>query len=345
MDASLLWTVIGTIVTIVGTYLGYLSWRGQPKTKIFFFAKQHLKLYDDLVSKIDDLEIIYRGQPIRSNMFVLKGAFICLGPNDIDASNAAKALILTINGEDAKWHTYETVVKKDNLDLDLSTNGKELVINFRLFKNRDYFVLEALAQSDSLSFTINNRISNVPNVITATVGIEKKIKNTLQEFALAWIIGFGLFIPVLYFVIPARIEPTYFKNNAIVSVNSSASLRDTLFRVSVLSNHVSDSIKARAKLEDSINPLIVRPWVYEDSLRSLTVKEHSWFHLFFSGNNQIYESTPHYTVRFKLTWHWYDLFLIAWLGMCILFFAVFVESLRDYYRYKDAAALAGQILT
>ena len=140
MDTALI-SIIAILISIIIGIPSFISLRNQAKSKIFFFEKQKLSLYDDLLKNIPDLDITYQGNKIQKSMFLLKGIFIFSGKNDIEKKDIQKGIIVKVEGDESKWYSYRIIDKTENLDIKISTRNSIINIDFDLLTDKDYFVI------------------------------------------------------------------------------------------------------------------------------------------------------------------------------------------------------------
>lgn len=360
--------ILGIVALIVTIFFALPAYRDSQKTKIFFFQKQKIKLYTDLVKNIPDLDITYKGNKIQKSMFLLSGVFICSGNNDIVKDDVHKGIIIKINDDDGIWETIKIPKKTDDLEIFDAYTAQSLVLDFTLFKDKDYFIIEALGQAEKLSLSFSHRISNIPKIYQATAGIEKSIKSTLY----AYLIGLLIISATFYFVIPAihsvySLKPTYFNNNKQAIETKPEDFFDKYIKTDSSFYQIKDTSRNSSK--DTLDPLGMKPFfdsiqehikidrsnamidhfstIYhdkKDSIAEVAAKEASSLVLLTGGETKPYRLDSNYLISFHHPLDWYNLILLYPIFMLIFFLYKLVQLVFQYFLYRKVAGLASKLL-
>lgn len=340
MDTTLIISIITILITIIIGIPAFISLRNQAKSKIFFFEKQKISLYDDLLKNIPDLDITYKGKKIQKSMFLLKGIFIFSGKKDIEKKDIQKGIIVKVKGEDSKWYSYNIIDKTENLDIKISADESTLNIDFDLLTNKDYFVIEALGESDIQSLSYSHRIANVSKIETNKIGLIKSIKSTI----FICLIPIFFFVSIFWIVKPFRVDPyilqpTFYDNSR--NVVSKDSLIDT--------SNIDNSIPHNLSTEDSLiyrNILISQAKINfiaykSDSISKIAADEYSQLELLFAGKTKQYRLHKNYLVNFTYKIELVNILLesfliIIFLGVLIIFIGIIFY----YIKYNKISKLA-----
>ncbi|MGB8217597.1 MAG: hypothetical protein WCE94_09895 [Candidatus Methanoperedens sp.] len=87
--------IIGFIITIISLLLAVIFYIKGKKVKLPYYAVNSHNIVRDLVSRIDDLDILYHGEPIE-NLTATKIAFWNAGNDTINGQDIARADPLTV---------------------------------------------------------------------------------------------------------------------------------------------------------------------------------------------------------------------------------------------------------
>ncbi|QKZ12504.1 hypothetical protein [Spirosoma sp. KUDC1026] len=194
--------IIGTILTIFFGVLSFVQSIKTPPTRLIFVIEEVINLYADITRNISGIDISYKGENVRGNLFLIKAYVFCFGDKDITKNDITKSLYIELDNN-AKWKDCKIIRKTTDLDVNVDLSEKKIIFNTDLFKNEDFFCFQSLCDIDenqlsiSKIFTINHRIANI-----GKVNVIKSKEDIVPPYAaiIAWIVTIILvvfvFIPV-----------------------------------------------------------------------------------------------------------------------------------------------------
>lgn len=305
MDTTLL---VGSILTIVFGVPSYLALRKDRSTRILFIEEDKINLYDKVVKTFKELEIKYKGSPIKQNMFLLRGFFFCIGRRDITKANITKNISIDLS-EDSCWHEFKIISNTKGLDATSEIKGKEIELDIPLLKNEDFLYLEALGESKNDNYEIAHRIANIPKVKVRKFNALKTSISSLA-FYLFVILGVSLYVIIAK---PYKIDSSYLENEYISP--------------------------QKAKIEYDSIPLDIR---YSGNFLDIAENfkksfRHSHSYLYFITNkySKTYQLNQTYGVRFYVFDRSGFFGLVIFISIVLIFYLLlFYSSIQDYLRFK-----------
>ncbi len=337
METSTLLTLVTIFISIVFGIPAFISLRQQSKTKIFFFEQQKINLYDDLLKNIPNLSIAYNGEAIEKTMFLLKGIFICSGKKDIVAADIQKGILIQNKGANSKWLDFNIIGKTQNLEVNLTNNGDIIELNFNLLKDKDYFVIKALGESEDVDLAYNHRIANVQSIDANSIN---KAENSI------WSIILGLFSICFTMFIWSMGGPfsqvrSYDLDQKYYTQSGVEISRDILQKI------MEDDHNREFHALLNENKLGTFPYqsLYSitDSLKNRAVKARPRYSFFIHNKTQKYHVYKSYMVEFKL--ENLGLFELIF-GTIFLVIGLFIvmPNVIYYFTYRKITKIANQRL-
>lgn len=162
-------TIIGIGLTILfGIIAIILARKKIYPAELLYIEDESLNLYDSVVKNITGLEITYKSQPIKENMFLLRGFLFKKGRKDIVPEMIESKLKISLP-KNWIWHDSRTISKSEGLNVITTPNKNELVFDFGLFKNNEYIFFESLVEATekeefSKSIKFKHRIADTGKV-------------------------------------------------------------------------------------------------------------------------------------------------------------------------------------
>lgn len=330
----------------------FITLRYQLKSKIFFFINQKLKLYEDVIKNIPELSITYDGNRIQKNMFLLKGIFIFSGKKDISKDDIQKGIVIKIKDNESNWLTHKIINKTDNLEIRTSQIKSSLNIDFDLLTDKDYFIIEALGESDNLDITYSHRIANVSKIEIGTIGIFKNVRNVFVIYLLLTAI---FLIPILV-IKPFKIwsfdlQPTYYNNSGGI-ISKAKMIDSSILKNSTSSFLTEKSIDVQNTLQNEMVDNINRDMtennltLQSDSLAKLASEEYSKIGLIISGKTKSYRINKDHLVKFNLDNGFWDFSFLSALILILITIVLIIDLFRmavHYFRYKRISELASSL--
>ena len=87
---------IGILGIIVSVSPSLIAWYKDRKPKIIFVIEEEINLYNEINKSVEGLEVLYKGEKVIENTYLLKAFFLYLGSEDINKSKISKPLYLEI---------------------------------------------------------------------------------------------------------------------------------------------------------------------------------------------------------------------------------------------------------
>lgn len=339
--------MITFIVTIVVTVLvaipSLISLRNQAKSKIFFFEHQKLNLYNDLVKKIPDLNITYKGKNIHQTLFSFSGIFIFSGKKDVIKSDIQKGIQIKIDEKDANWAEYKIIKQSENLDLKIDAENSNLNIDFSQLIDNDFFVVEALGEANNFDISISHRIANVSKVEFGTINLNKNIKFSIV-FYFFFLVIIGLPFSVVNKLQSFDLIPTYYDTNSNLVLKQNLIDTSDIDKFIPKGISVEDSILYRRRLvSESVSPFNFNTKI--DSLAEIAASEYFKPYLIIKGDTKKYIISPDYNVTFHLKMDLFEIFLeIIQLIMMSTLLYIFIGKIVDYIKYNKISARALKLI-
>lgn len=363
MTLSDILTIIGIVVGVFVAF--YLSYRDSRKTRIFFFEKQKVKLYNDLIKNIPDLDIKYKGKEIQKTMFLLSGVFICSGNKDIVESDVHKGITITNNDDGGVWEQIKITKKLQGLDLYEVCGGSNIVISFKFLKDKDYFVIEALGQGERLSIDLSHRIANVSEIHYTRVGVQPDLKTAFAPF----LFGLLMILILAYTLRPSARNPFYlrqtFYNGETQPISTDPEdfvrkyiIQGTLHQAAkdsskgdsfepLKANAYLDSIRELIKM-DSLNIVMDKNLrIYEtkrDSVSKIAAKDANMLQLLTGGESKLYRLDSQYFISYHYPFEWSNMILLIPFSIILIYFYTSAQLTSRYFRYRKVAGLASKLL-
>ena len=141
LDITLIITVLGTLITIVSIFLVF-KFRTKPRLA---YIKNYIISPIKIVKNINDIQILYKNEPIAENLFLLNCTLINIGNVDIDNSTIYEKLSINLPQE-FKILSYKIVNKSKKLELNVISNNNLVSFEWDLFKPKEFFTIETLIE-------------------------------------------------------------------------------------------------------------------------------------------------------------------------------------------------------
>ena len=145
METSTFLTILGISLTFIfGIWGLYITLKNYKPGEITFIEEEFIPLFDSIVKNISDLKITYLNDPVKPNLYLLKGALINTGKKDISADMVEDNIKMELP-VNYKWLTAKVIsrAKNVNAEVDVKSNT-ELEFNFGLFKTGEFLRFQAL---------------------------------------------------------------------------------------------------------------------------------------------------------------------------------------------------------
>lgn len=277
-------------------------------------------------------------------MFLLKGIFIFSGKKDIERKDIQKGIIIKVEGEGSKWYSNEIIDKTENLDVKISTDNSTLNIDFDLLTDKDYFVIEALGESDIQTITYSHRIANVSKIETGKIDLSKTIKASIWRYI--FLIAFFLFFLVM--LKPLKID-SYNLQSTFYDNSKNIVSRESLIDTSDLDKEIPSYLSGESRItyrnilkqEAKINFI----GDHSDSLAKIAAKEYSQLDLLISRKTKLYRLDKNYLVSFSHSIQWMDIAFACFVIIMLLIVLINLSGQVIYYlKYNKISELAFSLM-
>ena len=151
MDFMGILKIAGVIISLLFGVLGiYFSVRKRQYPGEITFVKESLvSLFDELVENIENLQVLYKSNPIQKNIVLMKGHLLNTGSIDISQEKVNKELTATLPNE-YKWLETKIISSSPGLDAHITISKEnELCFDLGLFRRDETISFQALAQIPS----------------------------------------------------------------------------------------------------------------------------------------------------------------------------------------------------
>ena len=194
MDLGLIITIVSTAFTLIfGIFAVYTFYFRRYPGEISCFYDEHINLHNSILKNLDDLKILYQGNEIGENMYLIKGVILNSGNKDITPSDVEQnlRLLLPTNGI---WLDSKIISKSDDIKVELREENASLDLQLGLFRKSEYLYFEALADSPLINkpdkdLKFEHRIADTGFVkVFPKVDLNEKLKTTLQMIGLTFLL-------------------------------------------------------------------------------------------------------------------------------------------------------------
>jgi len=262
-------TIISIILSAIIAFF-IAKWQ-MKKNKIVHFSINSYDIGKGLSNEFPEFQLHYDGENLSNNVMVLKGGFMNVGRNDIDALKG-DADIKLILPEECRIKAVKVLPSTDDLIVN-ANQDKENVINFgirELFKSNEYFKYTAIIETsieiedifDNLKF--QHRILNTEKIQDTYIGLQRKYRKyrRVKMVLLFSVLFFCLLIP--YTTLIQRLQFKVYKNDTNTEVRVYVGPQSQLY---VTDNKlqipfISGNLVTKKELEDNykIYPITSFSW-------------------------------------------------------------------------------------
>lgn len=147
MSPSTILAIIGTLATVVlGTFSIYLAIKRRYPGRITFVVEDSIGLFDSIVRNLTELAVLYKGEPVRKNLVLLKGFLVNTGTRDITDSMIEDKLEARLP-EGYKWLTGKVVASSSNVRAEATRiDDQRLRFDVGLFRCDEFIRFEAVVE-------------------------------------------------------------------------------------------------------------------------------------------------------------------------------------------------------
>jgi len=274
METSTVLTILGIFLTaILGSWGLYATFKNYKPGEITFIKEEFIPLFDSIVKNLSDLQITYLNEPVKPNLYLIKGALLNTGKKDISNDMVEDNIKIELPAN-YKWVTAKVISKAKNVKADANINiDTELEFEFGLFRTNEYVRFQALYEKSSdetkdevgeeifvkkgkksKRANFSHRIKDVKDIKIKTVTSEDKSKNDLKGslFILLGGIVFAIFMASISVFLPSQ-QDIIFKsllNNDRVTIKEIK--EDIVYYKKYKSNSEEDKLSIKFFNEDFI---------------------------------------------------------------------------------------------
>jgi hypothetical protein len=169
-------TILGIVIPII---FGYITYKQQTKSRIFFIEQHRLNLLNDIVQSFPDLSLTYKEAVVDQKTFLLRGVFVYWGTKDAVSNDIIKGITVKINDTPSKWLSCRVKHASEGIKLKEDLVDREIEFQFDLLTNKDSIYIEALGESPSLKIGFTHRIAHVGKIAVTNIKSEGKFYQLL----------------------------------------------------------------------------------------------------------------------------------------------------------------------
>lgn len=238
MDTSLVWTIVGVVLTIAFGILGVILVKQKKYPgKISLVKHSTISLFNNIARNFEEISIKYKEDMIKENIVYVKCYFINDGNLDLEGNSIEKPITLSLD-ENLKW--VKAVITAKSLDLNIqnsiNNDSHDLEFRFGLFRVKEFFQFEALVEiqnadikSDEIfeSIDVSHRISNTQKIETRSILTEEQVKRkkngvwfTALSYGIQWLFLFLILGTILFFTKDTDIHFKSISDNKLYSAKS-----------------------------------------------------------------------------------------------------------------------------
>ncbi len=142
---TILGCVISLIFGVAGVAIGYRSKRYSGE--LTYYQEKMINILGDVVQK--DLNVLYKGEKLVQNVFVVSGKIINTGDVDISPVDVDKPITMSVSC-DHRWVNAEITAYSKGVSAEavIDSNG-ELYFSHKLLRKGEFFSFNALVECES----------------------------------------------------------------------------------------------------------------------------------------------------------------------------------------------------
>ena len=189
--------ILGVLITIIIGIIGVkYTFKQQKRTELTFFKNTCISLFKAIVQNLDGIEIKYQGNRIGENLILFKGTIFNTGNIDIDKSIIHKPLTIELP-KTCSWIKYKIIDKSDGLDVEPIKEENNVVFNWELLKEGEYFTFDSLIEYHSDSEENKNKELDLRKDLLEKISFNTRItnlKSVKKEISIPRLVPFGILI-------------------------------------------------------------------------------------------------------------------------------------------------------
>jgi hypothetical protein len=227
-DINFYLTLVGLIIGFIGIYL---AWHHRYPGKVTYVREGLISLFNDVVRSMPELAVTYEGEPVQSNLVILRGHLFNSGHKDFTPDMIDQPLSFDLP-TGFKWLRASITSTSKGLKAESSIKDNLLSLQFdlNLFRCKEHISFEALVEVPDIkdskelpayrlnkALKINHRIADTRSVDTIELPTNPKEVTLWKKsgtFAfLSYLIAFGLVLPIVSYFLDKPAEFEYTLNN------------------------------------------------------------------------------------------------------------------------------------
>ena len=131
------------------------------RSSFYYIERSNIKLYDDVIKKIQGISIKYKEEDINENLILFNGTIIFKGHNDIKADEIDKELTIFSKDTNAIWKHFEITKTSTDFTPKFNIVANKVIIEKSLLKSNDFISFAGLLDSKNNQLTVGHRIYNI----------------------------------------------------------------------------------------------------------------------------------------------------------------------------------------
>lgn len=147
MELNTVLTIVGIIATVSGSIVAIImAARHKYKGRLDLIVDENINLYNSIVKRIDDLKILYKNQPIKENMNLIKIFLINSGAKDFTPETAELCPTISFDKESI-IHNVNIISQSHELKARCELKNNVVSIIDGLIRCNEYLYFEVLVQT------------------------------------------------------------------------------------------------------------------------------------------------------------------------------------------------------
>ncbi|KIA90160.1 hypothetical protein [Kaistella jeonii] len=160
------------------------------RSSFYYIERSNIKLYDDVIKKINGISIKYKNSNINENLILFNGTIIFKGHNDVKSDDIDKQLTIYSKDIKAVWKHFEITKTSVDFQPKFIIDKNKIIIEKSLLKSNDFISFAGLLDSKNTKLTVGHRIYNI---IPSSINF-KENDLSLYKLAASFLTLFFIFI-------------------------------------------------------------------------------------------------------------------------------------------------------
>jgi len=263
MSMNIVLASIGIALTAIFGLIAFkFSKKLRSKIRLTYLQLDCIPLFESIVQDRDNIEILYKKNPIKPNIFLIKGRIMNTGSSVIDKSIIHSPLSVHLPSNH-KWLEGKITTYSKNVNVTChKKNDSQIEFEWTLLKSDEFFEFDALVEANFSKEEIKDEKVNLNRILSKSITFSQRITNLnkieklkrpsrqfdlgkLEIIFILIVIGVSIFFPVLNLINPPyRINFLLeAKNREVIEVKLSYA-KENIIRIRGVKKSFSEEIKA-----------------------------------------------------------------------------------------------------